>query len=303
MKKNTLFGVLLEVSRPPFLMLTPVCVFLAYAAVLVQGFSPDSLLLILVLIGALAAHISVNAFNEFFDFKSGLDLITQKTPFSGGSGILPEHPGYLNQVFVFAVLNLAITVLVGFYFIWLWNWQIIPLGLAGVLLVYFYTTHVTKHPWLCLISPGAGFGLFMVNGVGFVLTGSYSVFTLMVSLVPFFLVNNLLLLNQVPDIEADKKVGRFHLSIARGLKTSWWFFTLFYLLAFLSIFSLFAEVDLSSYLTMFFVFFVLASLIVVGFARNMRNVQKLKPIMGLNVAVNLLLPTILAGILILESIK
>ncbi len=40
----------------------------------------------LALLGAFLAHISVNTLNEYFDFKSGLDLETIKTPFSGGSG-------------------------------------------------------------------------------------------------------------------------------------------------------------------------------------------------------------------------
>ena len=42
----------------------------------------------LVLVGGTAAHISVNALNEYLDFRSGLDARTVRTPFSGGSGAL-----------------------------------------------------------------------------------------------------------------------------------------------------------------------------------------------------------------------
>jgi 1,4-dihydroxy-2-naphthoate octaprenyltransferase len=38
----------------------------------------------------------------------------------------------------------------------------------------------------------------------------------MAAVVPFFLVNNLLLLNQYPDIKADTEVGRHHLPIVYG---------------------------------------------------------------------------------------
>jgi 1,4-dihydroxy-2-naphthoate octaprenyltransferase len=48
----------------------------------------------------------------------------------------------------------------------------------------------------------------MVMGTDFVLTGSYSWTSFVASLVPFFLVSDLLLLNQFPDVEADKWVGR-----------------------------------------------------------------------------------------------
>jgi len=43
----------------------------------------------LALLGAFLAHVSVNTLNEYYDFKSGLDLETIRTPFSGGSGALP----------------------------------------------------------------------------------------------------------------------------------------------------------------------------------------------------------------------
>ena len=88
-KPNPILGPM----RPPFLILAPVCAFLAISIVAFQ--SPSSLSFIkifLVVIGAIAAHISVNTFNEYFDFKSGLDFKTMKTPFSGGSGALPASP-------------------------------------------------------------------------------------------------------------------------------------------------------------------------------------------------------------------
>ena len=58
----------------------------------------------------------------------------------------------------------------------------------------------------------------MVLGTHFVLTGSYSWTALLASLVPGFLVSDLLLLNQFPDMEADKTVGRNHLPILLGRK-------------------------------------------------------------------------------------
>ncbi|MDH5182207.1 MAG: prenyltransferase, partial [Gammaproteobacteria bacterium] len=86
------FVALLGATRPPFLILTPACVFLGYATATLAAPQIDMMLFLLVLAGALCAHISVNAFNEYFDFKSGLDLHTTRTPFSGGSGSLPANP-------------------------------------------------------------------------------------------------------------------------------------------------------------------------------------------------------------------
>ena len=60
----------------------------------------------------------------------------------------------------------------------------------------------------------------MVAGTQFVLQGQYTPLSWFVAVVPFFLVNNLLLLNQYPDIKADANAGRYHFPIAYGVKRS-----------------------------------------------------------------------------------
>lgn len=207
-------------TRPPFLILTPVCVFLGASLVIARERPVDFFFLTLAFIGALSAHISVNALNEYFDFNSGLDLETQRTPFSGGSGALLVNPKMLRPVLVVGVIFLIATTLVGAYFTILYGWKIIPIGVVGVVLVVTYTRLINRSPYLCLISPGLGFGLLMVVGTQFVLEGHYSTLPWLVAFVPFFLVNNLLLLNQYPDIQADTNAGRRNLPIAYGIVNS-----------------------------------------------------------------------------------
>ena len=60
----------------------------------------------------------------------------------------------------------------------------------------------------------------MVVGTQYVLEGEYALLPWLVAVVPFFLVNNLLLLNQYPDIQADANVGRNHFPIAYGVDLS-----------------------------------------------------------------------------------
>ncbi len=78
------FKFLLDPMRLPFLILTPACVVLGLATAIWTSGQVNWFHFVLVLIGALSAHISVNTFNEYFDFKSGLDGDTKRTPFSGG---------------------------------------------------------------------------------------------------------------------------------------------------------------------------------------------------------------------------
>ena len=206
--------------RVPFLVLAPACVFLGMSTVVANQASVNLVVLALALAGAFLAHISVNTLNEYFDFKSGLDLETIKTPFSGGSGALPQNPEMVGGVLATGIASSIALFMIGSYFVWQFGTGIIPIGITGLVIIATYTNWINKHPFLCLIAPGIGFGFLMVAGTQYVLQGEFTPLSWLVAAVPFFLVNNLLLLNQFPDIEADKKAGRYHFPIAYGVKRS-----------------------------------------------------------------------------------
>ena len=220
---------LLQTTRPAFLILTPVCVFLGLSTSLATVPSINLYLFFFILAGAISAHISVNTLNEYYDFKSGLDLKTNKTPFSGGSGSLPGNPEMAGSVLILGLLSLLLTMVIGIYFVLTRGMQILPPGLAGLILVMTYTQWLNRSPLLCLLAPGSGFGILMVVGTTVILTGEYSSIAWKVSLVPFFLVNNLLLLNQYPDIKADASVGRKTFPIVYGMRKSNVVYTVFML--------------------------------------------------------------------------
>jgi 1,4-dihydroxy-2-naphthoate octaprenyltransferase len=128
--------------RVPFLILTPACVLLGIATAVRTGAPINPLHVLLILIGAVCTHISVNAFNEYDDFKSGLDSHTQRTPFSGGSGTLQADPGMAKTALATALVTLGIVILTGIYFTWLRGPALLPLGLLGILTIVVYA------PWL-----------------------------------------------------------------------------------------------------------------------------------------------------------
>lgn len=225
-------SILFQTFRPSFLVLTPVCILLGISTSIKTGAPLDIHLVLIIFIGGISAHISVNTLNEYFDFKSGLDLKTIKTPFSGGSGVLPDNPKLARSTLTTGIITLIITILSGLYLIMEQGIQILPLGITGVLLIITYTTWLNRYPLLCLIAPGLGFGILMVVGTHVVLTGEHSILPWLVSFVPFFLVNNLLLLNQYPDIKADTSVGRRTYPIAFGVKRSNITYTFFMLIAY-----------------------------------------------------------------------
>ncbi|HSV86118.1 MAG TPA: prenyltransferase [Levilinea sp.] len=280
--------------RLPFLVLAPACVFLGLGSAIWRTGAYNPLYSILALVGAIAAHISVNALNEYFDFKSGLDMKTTRTPFSGGSGTLPAHPEKYRIALQIGVATLMITALIGIYFISVWGWGLLPLGLIGLVVVYGYTTWLTRTPLLCLVAPGLGFGTLMVMGTHFALTGSYSWAAFFSSLVPFFLVSNLLLLNQFPDVEADASIGRRHYPIVLRRKGSAVIYVIFLLMTYLAIIASVIAGVLPSFTLLGLLTLVIAIPNAVNVYRNADDLAKLIPAMGMNVILNLLTPVLVA---------
>lgn len=203
--------------RPRFLLLAPACVSVGLASASRQpGVAISAADVALVLGGAVAAHASVNVLNEWHDAVSGLDASTERTPFSGGSGALQARPDGVPLALALGLLLLALTVAVGLVLLARHGLVLLPIGLAGLALVLAYTPWITRHPWLCLLAPGLGFGPLMVVGAQLSLTGRHSPTAWVASLVPMALVSGLLLLNQFPDVAADRRVGRRHLPLLWG---------------------------------------------------------------------------------------
>jgi 1,4-dihydroxy-2-naphthoate octaprenyltransferase len=134
--------------RPPFLILAPACALVGLGTAYLQTKHINWFYFLLAAIAAVLAHISVNAFNEYFDYKSEVDTRTQRTPFSGGSGTLQAHPELSNATLTLSWITLLIVGLIGLYFCSVWGWQALPIGIMGLVLLYGYTAWMVYQPVL-----------------------------------------------------------------------------------------------------------------------------------------------------------
>jgi len=290
---------LLGPMRLPFLILTPACVVLGLGTAVWETGSANTFHVILIFLGATSAHVSVNAFNEYFDFKSGLDFKTTRTPFSGGSGTLPEKPTLARRTLTTGIISFLATLILGAYFVTVSGLALLPLGILGLFLVYTYTPQLTHNAFLCLIAPGLGFGPLMVLGTHFVLTGTYSWSALIASMVPFFLVSNLLLLNQFPDVDADRDIGRKHYPVIIGRRASSIIYIGFLGLAYLTVIlgvygQLLPKLCLIGLITC-----LIAVPAGIGVCKYADRIEKLMPYMGANVVINIATPILVAiGLLV-----
>jgi 1,4-dihydroxy-2-naphthoate octaprenyltransferase len=184
--------------------------------------------------GSILVHITVNVINDYHDYVDGIDLNTLRTPFSGGSGVLPLNLLRPKQAFWFATICLLLAMVIGFYFVMVKGWLLFPLLLVAGFSAYFYNVYLSK--WLMgEIFAGLCFGPLLVLGSYYVQTGRYSWETLVASLAPGILTSNLLFLNEFPDWEADRKGGRRHFVISLGKKDARLFFVAFLVASYLCI--------------------------------------------------------------------
>ncbi|MCF6298249.1 MAG: prenyltransferase [Thiomicrorhabdus sp.] len=294
---------ILLATRPPFLLLSLSVVVLGTAIALYQGAIWSSSLFMLVLLTAVLAHAAVNLLNEYQDFQSGLDAMTDKTPFSGGSGALPNHPQAAPYVLNAFLVVMGALIVLGGYLIFLTGWSLLPLGIIGLLLILFYTQTITRFPWLCLIAPGIAFGPIMIVGIDLVWSNSFSWLALSLSLVPFFWVNNLLLLSQIPDLTADKRIGRFNILMKHGVHMGTRIFMVFALLAYVSLAMSMVIFQLPSAVLLAFSGMLLLIPMLNGLLKYTENSEKLPSILGMNVIINIITPLLIALGLLWSSIQ
>ena len=105
-------------TRPQFLLLSVVLAFLGtsiawywYDGYFHLGYA------LLAFIGLLLAHISINTLNDYFDYRSGIDLEVKRTPFSGGSGMLPSALLKPRPVLWLGLVSFLLTLPIGVYFV------------------------------------------------------------------------------------------------------------------------------------------------------------------------------------------
>ncbi len=201
-------------TRPQFLLLSVVLAFLGTCIAWYDGAFHLGYAL-LAFVGLLLAHISVNVLNDYFDYKSGIDLEVTRTPFSGGGGMLPAGLLKPRQVLWFGVVSLLLAVPIGVYFVVSRGWLLLPLLLIAAVCIVLYTPFILKTRWPEWAA-GLGLGTLPILGVYFVQTAAYTLPAVVAAIPSGILVHNLLLLNEFPDTEADRKAGRKTLPIVMG---------------------------------------------------------------------------------------
>jgi 1,4-dihydroxy-2-naphthoate octaprenyltransferase len=168
----------------------------------------------LTFVGVAALHASVDLLNDYWDYKRQIDTDTNRTKFSGGTGVLPEGLLKPQQVYRAGMLMLIIGSAVGAFFIFERGITIaVILGFA-IVSIYFYSTRI--------VDSGLGEvfvavkGAMIVLGTCFVQSSHITLEPVIAGIVSGVLSSTVLFVNSFPDFDADKKHGRKTLVILLG---------------------------------------------------------------------------------------
>jgi 1,4-dihydroxy-2-naphthoate octaprenyltransferase len=192
---------------------------------------------ILTFIGVIFLHASVDLFNDYWDYKRGIDTSTKRTAYSGGTGVLPEKKLKPHTVYKAGLFCLFIGSFIGLYFI-IENGFIIAIILAiAVTSIYFYSTTIVNiglGETLVAIK-----GLMIVIGANYVQTGIIDISIVFLGIIMGLLSSIVLFNASFPDYEADKAKGRRTLIIIfgkeKGVRIYLFIITLIYFLVFMGI--------------------------------------------------------------------
>lgn len=177
---------------------------------------------LLTLIGIILAMIGTYTFNEYFDFRSGVDIIIKEydiTPFNAGSRVLPS--GYLDPSSVLraGIIAWVLYFAIGTYFVVVTGLPVLALVIVGFLTGAFYTMPPIKWAY-------RGLGEFMI-GLTYgpmIVFGSYYVQAMDLELLKVFfpslvaglLITAVIWINEFPDYHADLQAGKMNLVARLG---------------------------------------------------------------------------------------
>ena len=195
---------------------------------------------ILALVGAICINAGFDMSNDYFDHVSGNDAGNRElTPFSGGSRTIQEGILSAKQVLTWSLLSYAIAIVIGLYLAWARGWLLLLLGMSGIFLAFFHNAPPIKlyhlGPGLGELAVGIGCGPIVVLGSYYVQAQRLSYEALWASIPIGLLITAVLYINEFPDREADRLVGKKTIPVVLGRERAVWGYVLLMVAAYVLI--------------------------------------------------------------------
>lgn len=210
----------------------PVLVGTATAKIFLLG-SEDHLsltLLLAMLIACLLIQAATNMFNEYYDFKKGLDDHTSV----GIGGAIVRNGMSPKLVMNIAIAFYVIAALLGLFIAINSSFWLIPIGLVCMAIGYLYTGGPFPISWTPFgeVFSGIFMGMIIILIAFFIQTGNLQSLVVWISLPIVITIGLINMANNIRDRVKDKESGRKTLPILLGKNNSIRFLALMYIVAY-----------------------------------------------------------------------
>lgn len=213
-------------TRPAFLTITLLGCFIG---ITFPSSTKGSLAInLLAVVLAISVHAAANLINDFYDHLNGSDLNNHNriSPFTGGSRFIQNQLLKPAQIYQLGVVLFILSAAIGFYICLKTSWLLVPLGIIGIVIAWAYSA-----PPLQLMSKGILGEISIALSWSLVVIGFASMQTtnityqaIPVGLAYGVMVSNILLVNQIPDIKADRLAKKLTLATkTSGQALSAWY--------------------------------------------------------------------------------
>lgn len=166
------------------------------------------------LIASMLIQAATNMFNEYYDYKLGLDNENSV----GIGGTIVRHGVAPKTIMAIALSFYGIAMLLGVYICAMTSWWLVAVGLVCMLIGYLYTGGpypIAYSPFGELVS-GAVMGMGIVLIAFFIQTGDVTTDAVIISVPSMILVGAIMLSNNIRDIVGDTEGGRKTMAILVG---------------------------------------------------------------------------------------
>ena len=208
------FKVWWHLMRPHTLTASFAPVLLGTAIAAVEGYKLNFFMFLAMLVASLLIQAATNMFNEYYDFKRGLDNENSV----GIGGTIVRHGVAPRTIMIIALSFYLVAMLLGVYICANSSWWLVAIGLVCMLIGYLYTGGpfpIAYSPFGELVS-GAVMGMGIVLISFFIQSKTVTFDAVLISVPSMILVGAIMLSNNIRDIVGDTEGGRKTLAILVG---------------------------------------------------------------------------------------
>lgn len=208
-------------TRPMFLSASILPVLLGTASGWRADGQLDGVVLLLGLVAIACVHAAGNVLNDVYDDLEGTDRVNEGRvfPFTGGSRFIQNEVMSRRGMTQWGLTLLALGGVLGAVLLAMTGVELLFFGLAGTILFACFLVPPVRFEARGLgeTAVGLGFGVLPVITAEWLQTGIVSVTGLFLSVPVALWIANVLLINEVPDAQADSGTGKRTLVVILGL--------------------------------------------------------------------------------------